>query len=136
MLKQTLKNTFVFIIALILGGLISYLFEQIGYLVYDKPDISAKEIFEEYIITAPESVFAWLLLSHSFGAMTTGFVLGRFLANNSLFLYKVAALFWMFYGMLSILYVPHPIWFTISDLCIYFPMVFLGHQFAFNKLHD
>ncbi len=133
MLDETFKNTFIFIIALIFGGLLSYLFQQIGYIIYEKPDTSTSDLFGAYIKTAPVGVFAWLILSHSLGAMSTGYLLGRFLANNSLFLYKVAALFWMFYGMLNMLYVPHPVWFTISDLCIYFPMVFLGHERAIKK---
>ncbi len=130
MLSSTLKNTATFIISIALGGLVVYMMQQVGHFKYPPPEGSSKELITQYIQNAPNGLLAWVLLSHSLGALTTGWLLGRFLANNSLFLYKVAALIWMFIGMINILYVPHPIWFTISDLCVYFPMVFIGHQWA------
>lgn len=130
MLSQTLKNTFIFIASLIIGGLIAYYIEVFGQMGYSKSDFSKPELYALYLESASPGFLAWILLSHALGALSTGYLLGKFLFNNSQFLFKIAALFWMFSGLIDILYVPHPIWFTISDLCVYYPMVHIGHHWA------
>lgn len=134
MLWQTLKNTFIFILCLLTGGLSSYMAEQTVRINYHFPDVSDKESYAHFVQILPPGVWVWILLVHAAGVLITGFLLGKFLKDNSLFLYKLAALIWMFFGLVNILYVPHPLWYTISDLCIYYPMVYIGHKLSVRSM--
>jgi hypothetical protein len=130
MLWQTLKSTFIFFLCLLAGGIISYMAENAVRLRYLFPDIKDKESYAQFILDVPPGIWVWILMTHAAGALITGLLLGKFQQDNSLFLYKLAALIWMFYGLVNILYVPHPLWFTVSDLCVYYPMVYIGHQLS------
>lgn len=132
MLWQTLKITFIFIAVLVVGGYISHLMEQFASFWYHFPDIVDKESHVLFIDSLPAGIWTWFLLSHASGAFLTGFLLGRWVPQNSGYLFKFTALIWMFYSVLQILDVPHPLWFTISDLCLYYPLVYLGHDLSFR----
>lgn len=121
------KNIVSFIIAFVIGLAVVFAIENLGHLIYPPPiDINSREDLQAYIGVAPLGSFAFVLLAHILGPFVTGFFIGKYSGNNSRRLSLVASIIWTLFGVINLILIKHPMWFVISDLCIFYPMTILG----------
>lgn len=128
-MNSSVKNIIVFISALIAGGLVVWGLEKLSHQVYPPPsdfDSSNLESLKKVVQNAPAGSLALVLLAHAFGAMVSGWIIGKFAASSHRLLALALGLLLTVAGVANLIMIPHPVWFSISDACIYLPMTLLG----------
>lgn len=119
-----LKNTLVVILAIIVGGIAIYMFEIFA------TNISNQQLSDHNLIKDNPKYLVLILLAHAIGGIVTGWLIGKFTAQQDNFLVLLAGLFWTIIGVAYIVTIEHPVWFAIADTCIYLPMVVIGRKIA------
>ena len=75
--------------------------------------------------------FIFPFLAHALGTLAGAFIAGLFAANNKLILAMSIGAVFLIGGILMVLSVPSPLWFSVFDLCFaYLPMAWLGYKLA------
>ncbi len=114
----------------IAGVIIISIFELISNKMFPLPegfDFKDKEAFKVHLDSLPSAAFALVLIGHGIGALVGGFVASKMgkvqKRSGALFV----GLILMFAALLNLLSIPHPLWFSIINVLIYYPMAFLGY---------
>lgn len=134
-MSPTVKNILVIIVALVTGALIVYGFETLSHQLFPPPsDINTNDLesLKKVIKNAPAGSLALVLLAHAFGALVSGWIIGKFAASSHRLLALAIGLLLTVAGVANLVMIPHPVWFSISDACIYLPMTLLGLKLSFK----
>jgi uncharacterized membrane protein YeaQ/YmgE (transglycosylase-associated protein family) len=128
-MSPTVKNILVFIAALVAGGLVVFGLESLSHQIFPPPtDLNPADIenLKSIMKNAPAGSLALVILAHAVGAMVSGWIIGRFAASSHRMLALAMGLLWTITGVANLVMIPHPVWFSISDACVYLPMTLLG----------
>ncbi len=128
-MSPTIKNVLVVIGAVIAGIVVVYIIESISHNIFPPPadlDLSDFDSLKSMMKNAPAGSLAIVLMGHAIGALLSGWIIGRFALLSHKFLAMITGLLWTFFGVINLVMIPHPLWFTIADACIYLPMTLLG----------
>jgi hypothetical protein len=115
-MSSSIKNFIIFIIAMSVGGLLVVGIEMVVQRVISSV---------EYMDTRK---LALILLAHGMGAFLSGVIVSNFTISASNIWIWVTALLWTLGGVINMVSIPHPLWFSIADTCIYLPMTILGSR--------
>ncbi len=122
-MSSSIKNMLVIIAAFLIGAIVVYLGEAC---------IHKYHPFFVNVVNPsdnlPAGVLALMLLFHAAGAFVSGIILKKFLVSADTFIITLVGLGWTLVGVVSMLKVSQPIWYAISDTCIYLPMTLLGSK--------
>jgi hypothetical protein len=135
-MSPTLKNLFAVIVALVAGGLVVYGFEYLIHQLYPTPDdidLTAHDSLRSYMHEVNMGSLSLLLLAHSIGALTSGWVIGLLGLDNKRFLALITGLILTLSGVVNLVVLPHPIWFSIADTCVYMPFTLMGLKLSEHK---
>lgn len=129
--KLIFNRIFSILTGLVAGAIVIGLLEMVNHTMYPLPDgldAANRDVFKDYIMTLPLTAFLFLLVAHGVGAMVGGFVASKMAQVQK----RGAAMFVGFIlvlaGVLNLLSVPHPLWFSIADVLIYTPMALVGNE--------
>ena len=128
-MSPTVKNIIVFIGALVAGGVVVFGLESLSHQIFPLPaDINSTDIesLKNIMKNAPAGSLALVILAHAAGAMVSGWIIGRFAASSHRLLALGLGFLWTIAGVANLVMIPHPVWFSISDACVYLPMTLLG----------
>ena len=135
-MSPTIKNLFAVIVALVAGGLVVYGFEYLIHQLYPSPDnidLASHDSLKTYMREVNEGSLSLLLLAHSIGALTSGWVIGLLGLDNKRFLVLITGLILTLSGVVNLVVLPHPIWFSIADTCVYLPLTIMGLKLTEHK---
>ncbi len=121
-MSNSIKNLLVIIIAFIVGGVVMYVGES---LIHQYHPFFTSGSSADIL---PNGILALILLCHALGAFASGFFLKKFIFSADTFIITLVGLGWTLVGLATMIKIPHPIWFTISDICVYLPMTILGSK--------
>jgi hypothetical protein len=136
-MSSSLKNIIVVIGAMIMGGVLIYGIESLNHLVFPPPadlNTSDMEALKAYMQQAPAGSLAILLLAHASGAFISGWIISRFAASNIRMLVLITGMIWMITGVINLIVIPHPLWFSVADACIYLPMTIIGARMSSSEV--
>ena len=128
-MSNSIKNTLVVIISILAGGLFVFLAESLIHQWYPLPtnvDPDDMKSIKQYMPNAPVGSLALMVLTHAIAAFISGWLIAKFAKSNVQFLALITGMIWTLVGVTNIVMIPHPIWFSIADTCIYLPMTILG----------
>ncbi|MBK8052039.1 MAG: hypothetical protein IPK35_01840 [Saprospiraceae bacterium] len=132
-MSPTVKNIIVFIGALVAGGVVVFGLESLSHQIFPPPsDINPNnlESLKSIMKNAPAGSLALVILAHAAGAMVSGWIIGRFASSSHRLLAMGIGLLWTITGVANLVMIPHPVWFSIADACVYLPMTLLGLKLA------
>ena len=132
-MSPTVKNLLAVVAALVAGGLVVYGIEYIIHFLYPSPgdiDLSGHDSLKSYMREVNVGSLALILMAHGLGAFTSGWVLGKLGVQNKHFLALITGLILTLTGVINLVVLPHPIWFSIADTCVHFPLTLLGLKFS------
>ncbi len=132
-MSPTVKNLIAVIAALAAGGLVVYGFEYLIHVLFPYPgdiDLTSQDSLKSYMYDVSDGSLALLILAHGFGAFTSGWVIGKLGVQNKHFLGLITGLILTLSGVLNLVVLPHPIWFSIADTCVFLPLTLLGLKFT------
>ncbi|MBK8625047.1 MAG: hypothetical protein IPN86_05650 [Saprospiraceae bacterium] len=130
-MNNSLRNTLVVITSLLVGGIVLYLFETLIHQWFPMPadvDPSDIESLKNYMPNAPVGSLALLILTHAIAAFISGWIIAKFAKSNIQFLALITGMIWTLFGVTNIVMIPHPLWFSIADTCVFLPLTILGSK--------
>lgn len=92
--------------------------------------IDNKEGVQAYYETIPTVAHILVLLSHILGAGLGAYVAGKVGERPVRYIPLVIGGFLLLMGIIKLVTVPHPLWFTIVDLFVHVPFALWGYSLA------
>ena len=132
-MSSGVKNILIVIGAIIAGSVVVFGIESISHIMFPPPSdlqLDDMDSLKRYMPQAPAGSLALLILAHAAGALISGWIIGRFAHGDKRWVAMLTGVVWTFFGLINLVMIPHPIWFTIADICVYLPMTVLGVKLA------
>ncbi len=115
------------------GGLLVALVEKLGHLVYPPPeglDSKDLEAMKEFVATLPVGAFLFVLLAWAVGSLGGGWLAAKIAARKPLVHALIVGGVLMIGGILTLVTIPHPLWFTIVGVLVFLPAACAGAKLA------
>jgi len=101
-----------------------------SFLLYPIPegmDVEDPVAFSEYVKSLPFSAFLLVLFQHACGPFIAAIVCRIVKGNTAFYETMVIGLFFLICGIINLVQVQHPVWFSAVDITVYIPMAILGN---------
>lgn len=133
-MKKILLNILAIILGLFVGAFVNMTIINISGSIIPPPngiDVSTEEGLKAAIPLFETKHFLFPFLAHAIGTLVGAFVTALIAKTHRKILALVIGLAFLVGGIMMILMVPSPIWFTLTDLLLaYIPMALLGYAIS------
>lgn len=130
-MSNSIRNMLVIIASFLLGGGVIFIGEALIHSFHPYyVDGTAAGVGA---VKLPDGILALILLTHAMGAFASGWFLKKFVMSADSFIITLVGLGWTLVGVAAMVKTSQPIWFTISDICVYLPMTVLGSKLIKRK---
>ena len=131
-MNPILRNILAIVAGIILGSIVNMAIIMFSSSIIPPPegvDTSDMESLKTSMHLFEPKHFLMPFLAHAFGTLVGAFVAGLIAINHRLKISLVIGFFFILGGIINILLLPSPFWFTITDLTLaYIPMAWLGYK--------
>lgn len=113
----------------ILAGIVVYAVEAIGHQVYPPPaglDMKNMEAMKNYVATLPMGALLFVLLAYVLGSFAGGWLAAKIARSSQIHVPLTVGGVQLFFGLINLLMIPHPLWFAIAAVIVFLPAAFLG----------
>ena len=129
-MNPTLKNILAVAVGIIIGGFVNMGIIMMSSSVIPPPegaDLTTMEGLKAAMPLMQAKHFLMPFLAHALGTFVGAFIAYYLAANNKMRFALAIGIWFMIGGIVNIILLPSPIWFTIVDLCLaYIPMAILA----------
>ncbi|MBK8516983.1 MAG: hypothetical protein IPL55_12100 [Saprospiraceae bacterium] len=136
-MSHPVRNVLIVVGAILAGSILVSVLESLILALFTlPPEMNRADIgaVTAYIERSETRELALYLLIHALGAFLSGWIIGRFAASSWPLLAFVTGLIWTFIGVSEIVLLSHPLWYAISDTCVYLPMTILGLKLTARQI--
>lgn len=123
------KNILAVVAGVIGGAIVIWLLEALGHLIVPPPegmDILDIESVRKHMTELPLISFIMVLVAYAAGSLTGGMLASGIAEKMKMRQALIAGVVLQFMGIINLILVPHPLWFTIVSLLLYLPLAYLG----------
>jgi hypothetical protein len=113
----------------ILAGIITYAVQAIGHQVYPPPenlDTKNMEAMKAYVATLPMGALLFVLLSYIVGSFAGGWLAAKIARTSQLHVPLTVGGVQLFFGLINLVMIPHPMWFAIASVIVFLPAAYFG----------
>jgi len=113
----------------ILAGIVTYAVQAIGHQVYPPPeglDMKNMEAMKAYVATLPMGALLFVLLAYILGSFAGGWLAAKIARTSQIHLPLTVGGVQLFFGIINLVMIPHPIWFAIASVIVFLPAAYLG----------
>lgn len=117
------------ICGLIVGVIVVSIIEKLGHVIYPPKgeiDFAEPDSLARFIEGLPLGAFLFVLAAHGLGSFAGAFAIFLFVKRNWWTGPIIIGAILGVAGAINLVLLPHPQWFMVADLLIYFPMALLG----------
>ena len=136
-MNPTLKNILAVIIGAVAGSFVNGGIIMISGSVIPPPegaDITTMEGLKASMHLMEPKHFLMPFLAHALGTLVGAAIAVLIAANNKMRVALIVGLLFMAGGIVNVLMLPSPVWFTIVDIAgAYIPMAYIGGWLAMRK---
>jgi hypothetical protein len=136
-MNPILKNILAVILGLFIGGSVNMAIIMLSGSIIPPPEGTNITTTEGLLAAMPlmePKHFLLPFLAHALGTFFGAFVAAKIAANNKMTFALVIGCFFLVGGIMNIVMLPSPLWFTIVDLGLaYIPMAYLGGKLVLRK---
>ena len=128
--KLILNRIFAILTGVVAGAIVMGLLETLSNKLHPLPeglDPINTEALADHISSLPITAFLLVLIAHALGALTGGFVASKMAKVEKKGTAMYTGLILLLAGVLNLIAVPHPLWFSIIDVIQFTPMALLGN---------
>jgi hypothetical protein len=126
-----IKKVFGTILGAFLGGTSLGLIELLSHAVYPPPeDLDPMDLdqLRVHISELPAGALMFIIAAYIVGSLVAGWVAGKI--TRSMTSALVAGGLLMIGGVVNVVLIPHPLWFTLASVIVYLPCAWLGGRCA------
>ncbi|WP_291115711.1 hypothetical protein [Flavobacterium sp. UBA6135] len=130
------RNILAVILGFALGSLVNMALIQLSGYVIPPPeggDVTTMEGLKATMHLFEPKHFLLPFLAHALGVLVGAFVATKIAVTNQLKVALVVGFLFLLGGIASVMILPSPLWFTVVDLVVYFPMAYLGWLLGVKK---
>ncbi|GGD34732.1 hypothetical protein [Flavobacterium orientale] len=123
------RNILAVILGFILGSMVNMALIQLSGIIIPPPegtDVSNMESLKATMHLFESKHFLFPFLAHALGTLVAAFVVTKLAVTHIKKLVLLIGMLFLFAGIINIILLPSPLWFTIVDLLAYIPMAYLG----------
>lgn len=113
--------------------IVIFIMEFISHSIYPIPkgvDMKNKEAIAEMIKNMPSGAMIFILMGYAFGSFSGGLVGAMMSTEKRIRTSLIVGAVVMLGGVMNIMMVPHPLWFSICTFLAYLPFAYLGGYIA------
>lgn len=133
-MNTTLKNILAVLAGLAGGSIVNMALVAFGPILIPPPvgvDMTTAEGLKAGIHLLEPKHFLFPFLAHAIGTLAGSWIAVKFGASHHKTLSMVIGAFFFTGGLMMIMMIPSPLWFSLTDLILaYFPMAWLGYKFT------
>lgn len=126
-----IKQIFGTILGAFLGGTSLGLIELLSHAVYPPPpDLDPMDLdqLRVHISQLPAGALLFIIAAYVVGSVVAGWVAGKI--TRSMTCVLVAGGLLMVTGVVNVVLIPHPVWFTLASVVVFLPCAWLGGRAA------
>ena len=123
------KSIFAVLVGVIGGAIVIWLVEMLGHAIVPPPDgmdFMDPESIRERMKELPLLAFIMVLTAYAAGSFAGGLLASGIADKMKIRHALIAGVLLQLMGIINLILVPHPLWFTIISLLLYLPMAYLG----------
>jgi hypothetical protein len=113
----------------ILAGIVTFAVQKIGHQVYPPPadlDMKNMEAMKAYVSTLPMGALLFVLLSYLVGSFAGGWLAATIARTSQIHLPLTVGGVQLFFGIINLVMLPHPMWFAIAAVIVFLPAAYFG----------
>jgi hypothetical protein len=111
------------------GTLLVFAIEFLAHNIYPLPEDLSKDekaVLEEWLKQISPIVLSIIIFAHVIGSFVGAIVAILITNKKPLITGSIIGAIFLFFGIVNVVMLKHPLWFAIADLSIYFPAAFSG----------
>ncbi len=127
------RNVLGLLTGLVVGFIVTAGIQSLNYRLAPLPpgiDLNNHEAMKEYIKELPNVSFIVVIISHILGTGAASFMACKIADNKFSMIALVLGAFFLIMGIINLLTISHPVWFSALDCLVYIPAAFLGKKLA------
>lgn len=131
-----LRNVLAVIVGVIVASIAVFIGEVVGHIIFPPPehiDVMDPNQLKTVIDELPLGALIAVIFAWAFGSFVGGFVTAKVAKSNRLAFPFITGGILMIFGLMTIVTIPHPMWFTTFGLAVYLPSAYLGGMVGINK---
>jgi len=124
-----LKKILLIIAGIITGTIIIYLVELVGHFFYPPPEeinTTDLEALKQIISDLPVGAFVFVLLAYALGSFGGALLTATISKSSKVVNAVIVGAVLMIFGIINLLMIPHPVWFSIVSIFTYIPCAYFG----------
>jgi len=113
----------------ILAGIVTYAVQAIGHKVYPPPeglDMKNMEAMKAYVSTLPTGALLFVLIAYVLGSFAGGWLATKIARTSQIHLPLTVGGVQLFFGIINLTMIPHPMWFAIASVIVFLPAAYFG----------
>lgn len=113
----------------IFAGLVVYAVQTLGHQVYPPPanlDTKNLEAMKAYTASLPMGALLFVLLSYVVGSFAGGWLAAKIARVAQMHVPLTVGGVQLFFGIINLLMIPHPLWFVVASVLVFLPAAYLG----------
>jgi formate hydrogenlyase subunit 3/multisubunit Na+/H+ antiporter MnhD subunit len=136
-MNPVVKNILAVVLGLFIGGIVNTAIVMISGSIIPPPEGTDLKTMEGLLAAMPlmePKHFLMPFLAHALGTLVGAFIAAKIAANNKMTFAMVIGCCFLVGGIMNIVMLPSPLWFTIVDLLLaYIPMAYFGGTIVSRK---
>lgn len=128
-MKTTLRNILGIVAGILVGAVVIFVVQLIGHKVYPVAgtvDISDKEAMAAFVASLPMGALLFVIAAYAAGSFVGG-ALAAFIGRGARLRHAlVVGLFLLVSGVMNLVAIPHPVWFSVLTVLVFLPFAWLG----------
>lgn len=128
-----LRTVLAVVLGLVMGGMVVFAIEVVGHLIHPPPadlDTGDREAMKRYVEQLPPAAFLFVLLAYAAGSFAGGWVAARVARRAPLVHAVIVGALLLAAGIMNVVMIPHPLWFTFASLAVFLPAALAGAWLA------
>lgn len=129
-----LRRVLAVIAGVIGGSAVIWLLEMVGYMMFPGPegmDTADPESMRLLMKEVPVAAFVVILFAYATGSFAGGWIavaIGEKMRDA-----MITGVVLLGFGIVNLMLVPHPLWFTLISVLLYLPFAYLGGKAKWEK---
>lgn len=137
--SNLLRNILAIVAGILAGGLVIFIVQGIGHQVYPVAgdvDYNDKEAMRALMASLPAGALLFVIAAYAMGSFVAGAVAAYFGRAARVRHAVVAGCFLLLAGIMNLVAIPHPKWFSVITVLVFIPSAWLGGRLISGAGND